>query len=186
MAAPAGMATDANGIPQPVSPASLHHPAPRNRCSHCIPASPFSYFLGRMLWGSGALGDGRVPPHPPCAFLLSPAALVRVGLQGAGSVCSCSPVHHWAGSGLAIRCHAIRLQQVGQADAIKPDAIPPKFRIVTNCYDIHPRMSLHHRWRRCDGMLSATAAMQPSPDRSLQPAAGKAPATRSPSPDTTP
>ena len=144
MAAPAGMATDANGIPQPVSPASLHPQAPRSQYPLCIPAASVSYFLGRMLWGSGALSDSGASPHPPRTFPLSPAALVMIGLQGAGSVCSCSPVHHWVGSGLAIRCYAIRLQQVGQADAIEADAIPAKLRIVTNCYDVHPRIALLH------------------------------------------
>jgi len=113
--------------------------------------------LGRMVWGSAALGDGRAPPHTPCAFPLSPAALVRVGLQAAGSVCSHCPVHHWAGSGLAIRCHAIRLQLAAQADAIEASPVPPKPVIprttVTKCENAPPHHPNVSRVETFHGML---------------------------------
>ena len=146
-----------------------HPPAHAAIASICIPASPFSHFWGRMVWGSAALGDSGAPPHPPCAFPLSLQPGWWHGLHRWRQVCSRIPAHHWAGCGLAIRCHAIRLQLVPLVADIEASPSPPKSVIprttVTKCDDTAPTASTCHGWKRFNGMLSATAAMQPSPDR---------------------
>jgi hypothetical protein len=136
----------------------------------CTHAPPFSHFLGRMVWGSGALGDSGAPPHAPCAFPLSLQPGRWLGLHAAGAVCSLSPVHHWAASGFIIRCRWLQLVGVALVDHIEASAVGPapitSRPTVTNCDDLAPTASTCHGWKRSDGMLSATAAMQPSPDRS--------------------
>jgi hypothetical protein len=134
------------------------------------PASPFSYFLRRILWGSAALGERRAPPHTPRAFPLALQPGRWQGLHRWRAVCSKNPVHHWARCGLAIRCHAAGGWQVAQADDTEASPVPPKPVIsrptVTKCDNTASTAPTCHRWKRIDGMLLATAAMQPSPDRS--------------------
>jgi hypothetical protein len=91
----------------------------------CTHAPPFSHFLGRMVWGSGALGDSGAPPHAPCAFPLSLQPGRWLGLHAAGAVCSLSPVHHWAASGFIIRCRWLQLVGVALVDHIEASAVGP-------------------------------------------------------------
>ena len=147
-----------------------HPPAHAAIASICIPASLFSYFLGRMVWGRAALGERRAPPHAPCAFPLSLQPGRWHGLHAAGAVCSLSPCHHWAASGFIICCRWLQLVGVALVDHIEANAVGPapitSRTTVTKCDNTAPTASTCHGWKRFDGMLSAAAAMQPSPDRS--------------------
>jgi hypothetical protein len=129
-----------------------HPPAPAAIASLCIPASPFSHFLGRMLWGRGALGGGRAPPQAPCAFPLSLQPGRWHCLHRWQAVRSCCPVHHWAGSGLAIRCRWLQLVGVALVGTFEVHLISPapitSRTTVTKCDDPNSTAPMHHRWRR--------------------------------------
>jgi hypothetical protein len=86
----------------------------------------------------------RGAPHAGLAAALAGLGPVVVGLQGAGSVCSCSPVYHWARCGLAIRCPAVRCQLVGLVGDSETRSVLPKSFIITNCYNAHSRIALLH------------------------------------------
>jgi hypothetical protein len=170
-------------------PCTLRHPpAHAAIASFCIPASRISHFLGRVVWGCAALGDSGAPPHAPCAFPLSLQPGRWHGLHRWQPVCSRIPVHHWAGCGLAIRCPAIRLQQVGQvadseACSVSPAPITSR-TTVTKCDDPAPTAPTCHGWKRSYDMLMAVASMQPyHPTDPCSRWQVTAPAPRSPSPD---
>ena len=133
MAAPAGMPV-LDGYLMPTGSSSRyalhpcitrHPPAPAITIPLCIPASPFSHFLGRMVWGSGALGELRAPPMPAWRPPRLGWAAGGRGLPAALLVCSGCPVHRWAGSGLAIRCQWLQLVGVGLVDHIEACAVLP-------------------------------------------------------------
>jgi len=148
---------------QPVSPAHRLQPQRQRDPTDDAPLHPstpaallhspslhpsFPYFLGRMLWGSGALGEQRAPPHAPLRVSSQPAGLDAVGLHALALFCSQNPVHHWAGCGLSICYGVIRWRQVAQADDIDARVVLPALitvrSSVTNCYDANPNSTTLH------------------------------------------
>jgi len=107
---------------------------------HCIPASLVSHLLGRILWGSAALGEQPAPPHAAPSMPAAGGGRCGPGLLVCLPACSRTPCHHWPGCRLAIYSRGLRPQPAALVGVANVAPIRPpccaSLASVTKCYDL--------------------------------------------------